>query len=147
MAGYKKILIAVEFASSADTLIERAKQIAEPTQAQLLLVHVITPLPPVEMMGDVLVTTDWAVDEQQLVQGAEQQLEKLAAKHDLVGTQPEVLVGDIKSELAEFAKQQHCDLVVVGAHARHGLDRLLGSTTNGVAHRVQCDVLAVWVGE
>lgn len=146
MTGYKKILIAVEFAPSAAKLIERAQQIAQAAQAQLLLVHVITPMPPVEMMGDVLVTTDWTLNEQELVQGAQQQLEKLAARHGLTGHMTEVLVGDIKTEIAEHAKQRHCDLVVIGAHGRHGLDRLLGSTTDGVTHRVQCDVLAVWLG-
>jgi universal stress protein A len=38
-----------------------------------------------------------------------------------------------------------CDLIVVGSHARWGLALLLGSTTDGVMHGADCDVLAVKV--
>ena len=38
-----------------------------------------------------------------------------------------------------------CDLIVVGTHARWGLALLLGSTTDGVMHGAECDVLAVKV--
>lgn len=37
------------------------------------------------------------------------------------------------------------DLVVVGTHARRGVDRLLGSTANAVLHGAGSDVLAVRV--
>lgn len=42
-----------------------------------------------------------------------------------------------------LAKEQRCDLIVVGSHGRHGLALLLGSTANDILHGAPCDVLAV----
>jgi len=42
-----------------------------------------------------------------------------------------------------LAKEQGCDLIVVGSHGRHGLALLLGSTANDVLHARRRDVLAV----
>jgi len=42
-----------------------------------------------------------------------------------------------------MAKEQGCDLIVVGSHGRHGLALLLGSTSNDLLHGAPCDTLAV----
>jgi nucleotide-binding universal stress UspA family protein len=58
----------------------------------------------------------------------------LTTGHVLRGDPADVIVGE--------AGQQ--DLVVVGSHARHGLQRfLLGSVSHAVNHRVACPVLIV----
>ena len=49
-----------------------------------------------------------------------------------------------ESEIPTQAKAVACDLIVVGTHAA-GLALLLGSTTDGVMHGAECDVLAVKV--
>ena len=46
-------------------------------------------------------------------------------------------------KIVEVAAEQHCDLIIVGSHGRHGLALLLGSTANDVLHGAPCDVLAV----
>ena len=58
--------------------------------------------------------------------------------------------GDVPMDLSQLqqqqfdqAKEQTCDLIVVGSHGRHGLALLLGSTANDVLHGAPCDVLAV----
>ena len=51
--------------------------------------------------------------------------------------------GQPRQEIHSFAKEHHCDLIVVGSHGRHGLALLLGSTANDVLHGAPCDVLAV----
>jgi len=48
-----------------------------------------------------------------------------------------------KHEISAYAKAQNTDLIVIGSHGRHGLSSMLGSTTDGVLHRVGCDVLTV----
>jgi universal stress protein A len=50
-----------------------------------------------------------------------------------------------KYEILRFAKEHQADLIVVGSHARRGLERLLGSTAAGVVHGAVCDVLTVHV--
>jgi universal stress protein A len=51
--------------------------------------------------------------------------------------------GQPRQEIHGLAKEQHCDLIVVGSHGRHGLALLLGSTANDILHGASCDVLAV----
>lgn len=48
-----------------------------------------------------------------------------------------------KQEITQVADEQQADLIVVGSHGRHGLELLLGSTTNAILHHANCDVIAV----
>ncbi len=47
------------------------------------------------------------------------------------------------STILSYAAAQQVDLIVTGSHGRSGVSRLLGSTTNGILHGANCDVLAV----
>ena len=52
--------------------------------------------------------------------------------------------GRITDVILNFAKEQSIDLIVMGTHGRHGLDRwLLGSVTEKVVCKSRCPVLAV----
>lgn len=52
-----------------------------------------------------------------------------------------VLTGDPKSRLIEACRDWQADLVVVGSHGRHGLDRLLlGSVSEAIAAHSPCSV-------
>ena len=54
-------------------------------------------------------------------------------------------VGMTKMEILTFIENHNIDLVVLGRHSRHGIERLLGSTANAVLNVAPCDVLAVQV--
>lgn len=44
--------------------------------------------------------------------------------------------------IRDVAREEHCDLIVIGSHARHGLKKvLLGSVAEKVAHLSPCPVL------
>jgi len=58
-----------------------------------------------------------------------------------------VQVGSPKREILNYARDNHCDLIVIGAHGRHGIATLLGSTANAVLHGTQCDVMCVRIGK
>ena len=52
-----------------------------------------------------------------------------------------VLTGDPRSRLIEACRDWQADLVVVGSHGRHGLDRLLlGSVSEAIAAHAPCSV-------
>ena len=65
----------------------------------------------------------------------------------IADVQQSVEVGSVKHEILRFAEEQDCDLIVIGAHGRHGVATLLGSTANAVLHGTKCDVLCVRLGE
>lgn len=53
----------------------------------------------------------------------------------------EVPVGDPRTMILEAAKTWGADLIVLGSHGRHGVDRfLLGSVSEGVATHAHCSV-------
>jgi universal stress protein A len=54
-----------------------------------------------------------------------------------------VPIGHISSEILAFAENEHVDLIITGSHGVHGLQLLLGSTSNAILHGAKCDVLAV----
>lgn len=73
-------------------------------------------------------------------------LGEIAAPH-VVEDNQHVVVGMPDTEIHRFSADNGVDLIVVGSHGRHGFALLLGSTSTGVLHGAQCDVLAVRVGK
>ena len=82
----------------------------------------------------------------QLDDHAKKRLAEIAAPHVEPADQ-HVVVGMPDTEIHRFAEEHNVDLIVVGSHGRHGFALLLGSTSTGVLHGAQCDVLAVRVGK
>lgn len=147
MTDYKNILVAVDFSGAADTVIQRAMDVAQRNHTQFTLLHVVEYLPPMDIAYEPVMTSSWVVDEQALVKQAHDSLQKVCDKHQLQGVSPVVLVGAAKYEICEYARQHGCDLIIMGAHGRHGIRLLLGSTANGVLHEMPCDVMAVKIAE
>ena len=52
----------------------------------------------------------------------------------------EVHEGDARERLIEQCRTGDADLLVVGSHGRHGLDRMLGSVSEYVAIHAPCSV-------
>jgi len=143
MADYKKVLVALDFSPVADQVIETAKQLQKRFETQLYLVHVVEYLPPFEPAGDMFMGVDWGVNEQELVDIAKQQLERIAERTGLTQCDRAVVLGNARSEITQQAVDKQCDLIVIGSHGRRGINRLLGSTANAVLNHAKCDVLAV----
>jgi universal stress protein A len=53
--------------------------------------------------------------------------------------------GFAAQEILDQAKEVDADLIIAGSHARHGLERLLGSTAHRILNLADCDVLLVRV--
>lgn len=147
MADYKNILVAVDFSDAVDTVIKKAVDVAQRNHAQMHLFHVVEYLPPMDIGYEPVITTNWAVDSEVLVKHATDSLQKLCDKHHLSDVKPVVVVGTAKYEICNYAREKGCDLIIMGAHGRHGIRLLLGSTANGVLHEMPCDVMALKIQE
>ena len=56
----------------------------------------------------------------------------------------EVLTGPPARTIVEGATEEHCDLIVMGTHGRHGMAHLLmGSVAERVVRTAACPVLVV----
>ena len=138
--SYEHILVAVDLTEECDPVIKRAVDLAGET-AKLSLVHIVEPM-AMAFGGDV--PMDLSQLQQQQFDQAKERLERLIAKYpNLKKDQSHLTYGQPRQEIHHLAKEQGCDLIVVGSHGRHGLALLLGSTANDVLHGAPCDVLAV----
>ena len=145
MAMYNKILVAVDLSAEARAVLARACELRTHYRAELFLIHVVE---PVVLGGDYELVPVMPVEiEETLLQRAKNYLEKLAGELDVADARQIVEVGSVKHEILRFAEEQGCDLIVIGAHGRHGVASLLGSTANAVLHGTTCDVLCVRLGE
>lgn len=139
---YEHILVAVDLTEECDPVIHRASESAKANGAILSLVHIVEPM-AMAFGGDV--PMDLSQLQQQQFDQAKERLERLIAKYpdQLKKDKCHLTYGQPRQEIHHLAKEQNCDLIVVGSHGRHGLALLLGSTANDVLHGAPCDVLAV----
>ena len=145
MATYRKILVAVDLSPEARSVLARACELRDFYGSELYLIHVVE---PIVLGGDYDLVPVMPVEiEETLLQRAKGYLETLVREMNVADVQQSVEVGSVKHEILRFAEEQDCDLIVIGAHGRHGVATLLGSTANAVLHGTKCDVLCVRLGE
>ena len=138
MLGIKTILHPTDFSAHSDVAFRLACSLARDYGARLLVAHVVEP--PLPIYGDGLVLPT--------AQGIKKPLQALL--HQLLPQDPKVQVehrlleGDASTEILRVAKEVGCHLIVMGAHGRTGLGRLLmGSVAEQVLRRASCPVLTV----
>ncbi len=144
MSDYRKILLAVDLSDNSEVVGQRAVDMANRYQADICLVHVVEYV-PVEPMGEALLPSVQIEDE--LVNSAKIRFEALAVSLGLSAAPRFVEVGNIKAEVIRIAREQECDLIVLGCRERHGLAIIVNFTEDTVLHAAPCDVLAVRLGD
>ncbi len=140
MASYRNILSAVDLSPASEPLVRRATDLADRFGASLALLHVVEYV-PVEPMGEALLPSVELRDE--LVEAAQKKLDVLATRCGASGAARHVRIGNTKAEIVHVAHELSADLIVLGAHERHGLAILVNRTEDTVLHAAPCDVLAV----
>lgn len=129
---YEHILVAVDLTEECDPVIKRAQESAIANGAKLSLVHIVEPM-AMAFGGDV--PMDLSQLQQHQFDQAKERLDRLILKYPKVSKENSHLTyGQPRQEIHHLAKEQGCDLIVVGSHGRHGLALLLGSTANDVLH-------------
>jgi len=73
----------------------------------------------------------------------EQSFIKLAGLCGVPSDRRHFVLGHPVSALSDFANEQQVDVIVMGRVQYHGLEKLLGSTTEHILYQVPCSVLAV----
>ncbi len=141
MSEYRKILLAVDLTDEANTVSERALSLAKHYKSELFLVHVIEPI-IIDPAYDILPALP-AGFEKELTDHAKNRLREIGNRFQIPENRQAVRLGSTKAGIISHARENGCDLIVLGSHGRHGPALLLGSTANAVLHGAPCDVLAV----
>lgn len=139
--AYFHLLIAIDLNEDCQRVLNRAHKLRQALSCQVTLVHVVEPL-TMAFGGDV--PMDVSLLQEQQTEQAQNKLNVLAEQHELLKENNcHLRYGQPRQEIHLLAKEQKCDLIIVGSHGRHGLALLLGSTTNDLLSGAPCDVLAV----
>ena len=141
--AYKKILLAINVYEKADIVINSAVDFAKKNNADVL--KVVTVIDCVAPFALSIVDFQHSIEDEAKV-ALDKVIKKIEGKHaEGIQIKHEVLVGNPAAEIVAYADESNCDLIVLGSHATHGVNLLLGSVANTVLHKANCDVLTIRV--
>jgi nucleotide-binding universal stress UspA family protein len=137
-----RILVPVDFSESSDRALAQATALAKQTGGSIILLHVVE----ISYAYADVAVFDQASLERDLLAGAKQRLEQMAASCETDGVPAKQLVRSGRSPrvIADVAASEKADLVVISTHGYTGLKHvLLGSTAENVVRYAPCPVLVL----
>jgi len=139
---FRRILVATDFAESAEQALASAVQLARRHGAELILLHVYMDLPAYPEITAGQVETIYE-EQRRWIEAALERRARSARGEGLLA-RALLRTGPAASTIARTATDEGADLVVVGSHGRSGLDRLIvGSVAERVVRLATCPVLVV----
>ncbi len=146
---FKRILVPVDFSDSALQALDYAIDLARKFKAELVVVHVLEPV-YYPGAGDMYGVYDMSSAYREIERAGREQLAHLASqlRAKRLSVRTLLLVGSAPYAIAEAAKKQKADVIVMSTHGRTGLAHvLLGSVAEGVLRTATCPVLTVRRGK
>jgi nucleotide-binding universal stress UspA family protein len=153
-----KILVALDRSTASRTVLQNALVLAQATQAQLLLLHVLSPedqgSPGLEALTgagyyQMLETENIKLYQQRWQAYVDESLAELQAAADEanqmgIPTEMKQLSGQPGQMISQEAEDWGAELIVLGRRGHSGLSELiLGSVSNYVVHHAHCSVFIV----
>jgi nucleotide-binding universal stress UspA family protein len=144
MKPFKRIIVATDLSPASEPALKEAVGLAKENGAELLIAHAYQPPSVAEAQSiSAGVYEEWDQNIRAEVRGRLQELVEDAAKE---GVKAELLIlkGTPYEAIAEAARVNEADLVVLGTHGRKGVSRFfLGSVAARVISTAPCPVLTV----
>ena len=138
---YSHVIAAIDTTDNPKKVLDAARQISLEHNAQLSLITVLKPF--LQVYGGMDMPTISNI-EHDAVQEATECLTGYARALGLEDDRVFVVQGDAPTEIRKLARELNAELVVMGAHGRHGLRLMMcGSTAGAVLRGTDCDVFAV----
>ena len=142
--GYRRILWPTDFSELAKGALPHAVAFAADAGAELVMLHVFTPLPPYSMPE--IAGNLWAEFQGKQRAAAEEELRHLAeqVKGPKIKTRTVLVEGVPFDQILRTAEGLQCDLIVMATHGHTGLAHaVIGSVAENVVRRAPCPVLTV----
>jgi nucleotide-binding universal stress UspA family protein len=141
----EKILIALDYNPSAQKIAESGYALARAMNARVILLHVVSDATSYSSLNYSPIMGFDSFSNLDLIEtGNMEELLKKAAQEFLDGSKQhlgdetiETVVkdGDFGESILETATEMNVDVIVMGTHSRHGLDKILmGSVAEKVLH-------------
>lgn len=138
--NYQHILYATDLGQHEKFIRSRLKIVAMQNKSNISIVHVVESMPMFMDMTGYLNTAE-IIDKIQ--QEAKASLKKIAKDLEIEDDRLHVIIGSPKTDIVELSHKIKADLIIIGAHNRHMINNLIGSTTDAVLRSSHCDVLAI----
>jgi nucleotide-binding universal stress UspA family protein len=143
----RRILHPSDFSPASQRAFIRAVNMAKESAAELLLVHVLTPVVP--LVGESYVSSQtYSELERSVREAAQTQLGALVTRARKKGIRAQglVLMGVRDVEIVRAARSKGADTIVMGTHGRSGLAKFfLGSVAARVVATARCPVVTIGV--
>jgi len=144
MKQVKKILFPIDFAANFETLVPWVKTFADKFDATVYVLFVAQDLAHFASFyvphGNIEEFQQQALDSarKRMVAAVEEFFQKFPK------LETRVELGSPAEKILAFVKKEKVDMIIMGAHGRAGLDRVIfGSVANKVIKSASCPVLAV----
>ena len=152
-----RILVAMDNSSSSQEVFDEAVSLAKATDANLMLLHVLSPLDeqyvdPLFLQPTILYpqlqgnNSKYAHDWEKLKQNRFNWLRYLCEQATELGVKAEysLNIGEASRMICDIARNWQADVIVIGRRGRRGISELLmGSVSNYVLHHAHCSVFIV----
>lgn len=144
MQAYQHILMALNYSSSDQFVINKALELSKLYQAKLSIIHVLDDIPMPDTAYGTRIALDKATDNH-LLEIEKQRLVTLTDSLGIDHSRCWLIWGSPHQEITLLAEHENIDLIILGSHPKHGLALLLSSTADSVLHHASCDLLAIRV--
>ncbi len=125
MKKSRKILLALDFTEDPSDVFEKALMVAGKYNASIYMLHVIHDMPRLSFYSDAYQL--WEEFRDKAVKDTLQEMENYIKKFssDFKDIEPIIDVGIPHIKIADRAKELDVDLIILGTHARKGIDHLM----------------------
>ncbi|HSM55902.1 MAG TPA: universal stress protein [Candidatus Sulfomarinibacteraceae bacterium] len=141
MSQFKRILLTLDGSQLAERALQPAVTLAKATEAELIIVRVVTPIyfwaPFVEIEPSLEVAK--ARNEQETFDYLKEIRNRLLTTDSELNVSVEVLTGPVAEAIIDFAASNNVDLIVMSSHGRSGIGRwVYGSIAEKVLRGAKC---------
>jgi nucleotide-binding universal stress UspA family protein len=146
MLPIKTILWPTDFSEPSYEALEIAKELAMHFSSELLVVHVVAPVPIVPAAPTVQVTFNIPGYQQELESSSRGMLEDLVRKRvpEKIRVRTEMTLGEAADQIVRTADKEGVDLIVIATHGQTGWRRFVfGSVTEKVVRLSSKPVLTI----
>jgi len=137
----RKIVVPVDLDKNTPKIVDYALFIAQQFDAEVTLLHAVEFIVLGEMaLGNPNYDDYNTSRKDEARESLEKIIQNSLGKWKKVKSK--VLMGDILDEILHYAKEEQCDLIIMGSHGKRGLEKiLLGSVAERVLKNAHCPVL------
>ncbi len=147
MIPIKKICCPTDFSEPSYEALKTACEFAAHFFSELILVHVVTPIPVIPIHDDPT-SFNLPLYEEEMETNAEKVLIQIQQEKIPENIQSRIVViqGDPANQIVCLAEAENMDLIVIATHGSAGWKKLIfGSVTEKVIRNAACPVLSIRV--